>query len=116
MCSVIHLYVKERKAGGVSSSPDSLFLNYPFCMPMRFIDIPILEHLSTNAADMTYCLYADAFLLHAEQFNTHCRCQLCNNEEHSKPGQGLIVDPGFTLQHGSQPLCLHSQPTPSLFS
>lgn len=29
-------------------------------MPTRFTDIPILEYLSTNAADMTYCLYADA--------------------------------------------------------
>ena len=56
------------------------------------------------------------FLLHGEQFNAHCRCELRNNEEHSKPGQGLIVDPGFTLRYGSQLLCLHSQPTPSLFS
>jgi len=38
-----------------------LILNYPFCMPTRFTDIPILEYLSTNAADMTYCLYADGF-------------------------------------------------------
>lgn len=30
-------------------------------MPTRFADTPILEYLSTNAVDMTYCLYADAF-------------------------------------------------------
>jgi hypothetical protein len=30
-------------------------------MPTRFTDIPIFEYFSTNAADMTYCLYADAF-------------------------------------------------------
>ena len=56
-----HSFICKRKIGSVISSPDSLFLNYPFCMPTHFTNIPILEYLSTNAADMTYCLYADAF-------------------------------------------------------
>jgi hypothetical protein len=58
---LIHLYVTERKAGRVSASRDSLFLNYPFCVPTCFTDIAIMERFSTNAANMTHCLYADAF-------------------------------------------------------
>jgi hypothetical protein len=56
------------------------------------------------------------FLLHVEQFNTHGRCELWNNEEHSKPGQCLIVDPGFTtLRHGSQPLSAFPANTEFIF-